>query len=39
MLPLEDGLDPMFNFAYSVFPRFDTTLFYAPRKVENFNED
>lgn len=37
--PLEEGLDPNFNFAYTVFPKFDLSYIYHPRKIENFNEE
>ena len=38
-MPCEEGLEPNRTYKYETFPRFDMTLFYEPRKIENYNED
>ncbi len=37
--PLDEGLDIEFFYVYDVFPRFKASLFYPPRRIENYNED
>jgi hypothetical protein len=39
MAPCEEGLEPNTTFKYQTFPEFDLSLFYVPRKVENYNEE
>lgn len=39
MAPCEENLEPGQVFKYQIFPKFDLSLFYAPRNVENYNED
>jgi hypothetical protein len=39
LMPCEEGLDPKASYKYHTFPKFDASLFYAPRKVENYNEE
>jgi hypothetical protein len=37
--PYEDNLPPNGAYKYLIFPKFDLSLFYVPRKIENYNED
>lgn len=39
LMPCEEGLDPGMTNKYLTFPKFDPSLFYAPRKIENYNEE
>ena len=39
MPPSEDGLEPGLTYKYEIFPKFTPSLFIAPRKIENYNEE
>lgn len=39
LMPSEEGLDQKSSYKYLIFPKFDPSLFYEPRKIENYNEE
>jgi pentatricopeptide repeat protein len=39
LAPCENGLDTAATFKHQTFPKFDLSLFYAPRQIENYNEE
>lgn len=39
MQPSEEGLDPGKIFKYDTFPKFDMSLYYQPRPIENYQND
>jgi hypothetical protein len=39
MNPSEEGLEPGIAYKYEIFPKFSSSLFLHPRKIENYNDD
>jgi hypothetical protein len=39
MAPCEEGLEQQAVYKHQTFPKFDLSLFYAPRQIENYNEE
>ena len=39
MQPSEEGLDPGKIYKYDTFPKFDMSLYYQPRPIENYQND
>ena len=39
MAPCEEGLEPKALYKHLTFPKFDLSLFYAARQIENYNEE